>query len=318
MTKKRVGILRGGTGEHYHSSLQKGGDIISHVMEKLSHKYAPVDILIDKDHVWHCSGKPVTPSDLVHKVDVVWNLSHPSFSNILSSLSIPNIGASPFLGTLQTSRDMLKGFVKNIGLDMPRHIVLPVYQKDFDGAREKYAIKKAKQIFEKFGSPWIVKSFMSDSNMGPVRGREGSQRPSASNGMGIHLAKTFPELVNAIEDGVRHNKSILIEEFILGKTVSTHSLREWRGEDIYVFPPEDFSKKEKENLSSLARELHSHIGAEYYLKVDFILHPRGRAYVVGFSFLPDVKKNSHFSRACQSVGAKAHHVMEHILEKAKI
>jgi len=320
MTKKRVGILRGGTGEHYHSSLQKGGDIISHVMEKLSHKYAPVDILIDKDHVWHCSGKPVTPSDLVHKVDVVWNLSHPSFSNILSSLSIPNIGASPFLGTLQTSRDMLKGFVKNIGLDMPRHIVLPVYQKDFDGAREKYAIKKAKQIFEKFGSPWIVKSFMSDSNMGPVRGREGSQRPSASNGMGIHLAKTFPELVNAIEDGVKHEQSILIEEFIEGKIVSMHSMHKFRNQDIYTFPLGNlfggFSIGEKEMLTQIAKNLHNHVDAKHYLKSDFILTPRGKVYLLGIESHPNLKNDSHFSEVCESVGVKTEHAIEHILEHA--
>jgi len=312
--------LRGGTGEHYHSSLQKGGDIISHVMEKLSHKYAPVDILIDKDHVWHCSGKPVTPSDLVHKVDVVWNLSHPSFSNILSSLSIPNIGASPFLGTLQTSRDMLKGFVKNIGLDMPRHIVLPVYQKDFDGAREKYAIKKAKQIFEKFGSPWIVKSFMSDSNMGPVRGREGSQRPSASNGMGIHLAKTFPELVNAIEDGVKHEQSILIEEFIEGKIVSMHSMHKFRNQDIYTFPLGNlfggFSIGEKEMLTQIAKNLHNHVDAKHYLKSDFILTPRGKVYLLGIESHPNLKNDSHFSEVCESVGVKTEHAIEHILEHA--
>src|SRR3989344_7235530 len=128
VTKKRVGILRGGTGEHYHSSLQKGGDIISYLRENLSHKYAPVDILIDKDYIWHYAGKPVSPSDLAHKVDVVWNTSHPSFSNILNSLSIPNIGTSSFLGALQSNRDMLNGYVKNIGLNMPRHIVLPLYQ----------------------------------------------------------------------------------------------------------------------------------------------------------------------------------------------
>ena len=312
--------MRGGTGEHYHSSLQKGGDIISHVMEKLSHKYAPVDILIDKDHVWHCSGKPVTPSDLVHKVDVVWNLSHPSFSNILSSLSIPNIGASPFLGTLQTSRDMLKGFVKNIGLDMPRHIVLPVYQKDFDGAREKYAIKKAKQIFEKFGSPWIVKSFMSDSNMGPVRGREGSQRPSASNGMGIHLAKTFPELVNAIEDGVKHEQSILIEEFIEGKIVSMHSMHKFRNQDIYTFPLGNlfggFSIGEKEMLTQIAKNLHNHVDAKHYLKSDFILTPRGKVYLLGIESHPNLKNDSHFSEVCESVGVKTEHAIEHILEHA--
>ena len=305
-------------GDHYEFSLASGGDIISHITEHLSEKYKPVDIFIDKNYIWHASGIPINISDLAHKVDLIWNVAHPSQNGILNELGIPSVNTPVFPALLRDNHEMLTRHLRQIGVDVARKIVLPTYQADFDGPIQKYATQKAKEIHQKFSAPWIVKSYTEDADMGPVRGREGSQRPSASNGMGIHMAKTFPELVEAIEDGVRHNKSILIEEFILGKTVSTHSLREWRGEDIYVFPPEDFSKKEKENLSSLARELHSHIGAEYYLKVDFILHPRGRAYVVGFSFLPDVKKNSHFSRACQSVGAKAHHVMEHILEKAKI
>ena len=316
VTKKRVGILRGGTGEHYHSSLQKGGDIISYLRENLSHKYAPVDILIDKDYIWHYAGKPVSPSDLAHKVDVVWNTSHPSFSNILNSLSIPNIGTSSFLGALQSNRDMLNGYVKNIGLNMPRHIVLPLYQKDFDGPRERYAIKKAKQIFEKFGSPWIVKSFTQDANMGPVRGREGSQRPSASNGMGIHLAKAFPELVRAIEDGVEHEKSILVEEFIEGKIASVHSMLGFRNQDIYTFPLGNFSIGEKEMLTQIAKNLHNHVDAKHYLKSDFVLTPRGKVYLLGIESHPSLKEDSHFSQVCESVGVKTEHAIEHILEHA--
>jgi len=65
--KRRVGILRGGTGEHYASSLKKGGDIILYISENLSNKYKVVDILIDKDHIWHLGGLPISPSDLAHR-----------------------------------------------------------------------------------------------------------------------------------------------------------------------------------------------------------------------------------------------------------
>ena len=301
-TKKRIGILRGGTGRHYKSSLQKGGEIISHLSEKLGEKYKPVDVLIDRDHIWHVNGVPIVPGNLVHKIDMAWNLSHPSFSNILTSLAIPTVGSGSFLGALMNDREMFRKHIKDIGVAMPRHIVLPVYQKDFDGDREKYPIKKAKEIFDKFSSPWIVKSLTSDYDMG------------------IHIAKTFPALINAIEDGVARGHSIIIEEFISDKVASLHSVLGFRGEDIYTFPvvsiSGSFSSNEREKLSEIAKYLHKHIDAEHYLKSDFALNSRGKVYLLSVELHPDLKKDSHFHQVCESVGAKAHHVVEHILEGA--
>ena len=190
---------------------------------------------------------------------------------------------------------------------MPRSIVLPLYQKDFDGPVEKYPMKKAKEIFEKFSSPWIVKSFTEDSNMG------------------IHLAKTFPELLGAIEDGVMHKKSILVEEFISGKVASVHSVPNFRGKDIYTFPlsgsfgnlpaQAGFTPEEKENLYGLARNLHVHVGARHYLKSDFLVNREGKVYLLQIESTPDVRPESHFSQSCESIGAKSHYLIEHILEE---
>lgn len=301
-TKRRVGILRGGAGEHYESSLWNGGEIIAYIFENLSDKYKPVDILVDKDYIWHMNGLPITPSDLSHRVDVVWNTTHPSLSNILESLSIPNVGVSSFFSSVQNGREMLAEHMKSIGVSMPRHIILPLYQKDFDGPRERYAIKKAKAVFEKFGSPWIVRSFTPHSDMG------------------VHLAKTFNELVAAIEDGVKHETSILVEEFISGKIASVHSVAGFRGEDVYTFPPVsvfgNISPLEKEKLISLAKNLHNHIGAKHYSKSVFVLHPRDRVYLMHVDSIPNLKPNSPFSEVCESVGTKAYRIVEHILERA--
>ena len=302
---KKVGILRGGTGEHYKSSLQKGGDIIAHILEKLSDKYKPMDILIDKDYLWHINGLPIVASDLMHKVDIVWNLTHPSFSNILTSLSIPNVEAGSFASALENNSDMLREHIKKISLLMPRSIVLPVYQKDFDGPLEKYAIKKAKEVFNKFSSPWIVKSFTPDESMG------------------IHVAQTFGELAQAIEDGVNHNKSILIEEFISGKPAAVHSVAGFRGEEVYVLLPENlsieqaiFTSSEKERIITLAKDLHQHLNAKNYLKTDFILHPRRGFFITNIEFIPDLRSGSHLEKSCESIGAQTHDIVEHILEGA--
>lgn len=299
-TKIRVGILRGGTGENYTYSLRQGGDVISHIFENLSNKYKPIDILIDKDGVWHFGGMPSKPSDLVHKVDVVWNTSNSSLAITLNNFSIPNVGTGFFSETLGNNRDMLWEHMKGIGVNMPKHIILPLYQKDFDGEREKYAIKKAKEIFEKFGAPWVVKSFTPDSNMG------------------VHVAKTFPQLAEAIEDAVKHEKSILVEELIPGKNTSVHSVAGFRGEDVYNLTPieKSFSPSEKEKLSILARNLYEHFGATHYLKSDFVINPTRGIYLTGICFSPDLEKDSNFCKSCESVGAKVHHVIEHMLERA--
>src|SRR3989338_6696969 len=204
--KRRVGILRGGTGEHYASSLKKG-----------------VDILIDKDHIWHLGGLPISPSDLAHRVDIVWNTTHPSFSNILDSLSIPNIGISSFFHILENNKDTLRKHIKDLEISLPRQVV---------------SSKSARVVFEKFGSPWVVKSFS-----------------DGSNSLAVHLAHTFNELVARIEDGLKQGKSILVEEFIVGKVASVHSVPYFRGQEFYVFPPINvfgqLSFGEKEKLISL-------------------------------------------------------------------
>jgi D-alanine-D-alanine ligase-like ATP-grasp enzyme len=299
MEIKRVGIIRGGEGEHYMSSLLRGGDLISYVLHDLSDKYKIIDILIDKKGVWHAGGVPISPADLIRKIDVVWNMSrHPNISVILDDLAIPNIDASLFSKALLNNNEMLRTHIKSIGLQMPRSIVFPLYQEDFDGPKEKYAILKAKEVLHKFSAPWIVKSFTPDSNMG------------------IHLAKTFGELVDAIEDGVIHKKSILVEEFISGKIVSIHSLSQYRGENIYVFPLDNsfnvFSPIEKEKLTNLTKDLYQHINAKHYLKSDFVFHPRNGIFLTGIDLLPDFRKGSHFEKSCESVGAKMRHIFEHI------
>ncbi len=247
-----------------------------HITENLGEKYKPVDILIDKDYIWHVNGIPVNPSDLMHRVDVVWNTSHPSFSSILESLSIPNIGGGAFSSALDNSKEMLREHIKSIGLKIPRQIISP---------------KNAREVFEKFGSPWIIKTLNE-----------------------INLVKTFDELTEAING----KNNVIVEEFIAGKVASVHSVPMFRGQDLYTFPLGNsfgiFSTEEKETLSNTAKDLYKHIGVKHYLKSDFVLTPRNKVYLLQIEEIPDLKPNSHFSQVCESIGAKTHHVVEHILE----
>ena len=294
---RRVGILRGG--EHdYESSLYRGGNILSHIQESLSHKWKPYDILIDRRGVWHLRGLPIEPAALARQIDAVWSEAHPTYRETLRSFSIPTVGHGLFSHGLRESREMLKEHINKMeGIKMPRRIILPLYQEDIDGPRDKYAVSKAREIHSKFGAPWLVKSLSGNSLMAP------------------HVANTFPGLVDAIYDGVLHQTSIIAEELIPGREVTMHSLGSFRGQNPYIFTPNGLVREEKEKLISFAKSLHSHIGAEYYSKLDFILHPRFGIYLYDINFSPDFSPDSDFSRHCENVGAKPHHIIEHILER---
>ena len=297
MAQKRVGILRGGTGEDYTASLGAGADLISHIVENLADKYKIVDILVDKNGVWHINGIQTQPAELMHRVDVVWNTSNSNSSNILKQFSIPTICAVSFSNGIGNDRSLLERHIKDLGIRMPRHIVFPLYQPDFDGPQDKYADKKMQEVFQKFAGPWIVRSLTHDSNAA------------------VHVAKTLPELAQAIEDILVHRKSILVEELINGQNVPVHSLQGFRGEEVYTLPLLNLPIISKEKINDLAKKLHQHLGENTYMKSNFLLTPKGNIYLTGVSFHPNVKKTSHLSGALESVGAKMHHFVEHMIEK---
>lgn len=310
--KIRVGVLRGGDEEHFDLSLREGSEAFNFILENLAHKYTPVDIFIDKDGIWHARGVPVFLSDIPQKIDVVWNTAHNSLGQMLRNFNIPVFDAGHNSSFLGINNPVLQNHIKNMGGTMPRYILLPTFQEDFDGDKKLYAQIKAKEVFHKFGSPWVIKSFSKES------------------GVGIHVAKTFPELISAIEDMIDHSTgSILIEELVLGKAVSTHSLKGFRGEDYYNFPLLDiktdhlfalnhFSDKEKEDLFSFTKNLHKSLDNNtHYLKIDYVIKPNGKVYVTGTSFSPDFRQNSHLEKSVLAVGSKIHYVFEHILDNLK-
>jgi D-alanine-D-alanine ligase-like ATP-grasp enzyme len=302
--KKRIGILRGGEGDYYETSLKNGSDLLLHVYENLNKNFKVLDILVDSKGIWHFNGLPIMPADLFHKVDLVWNVSHPNFSQILKNFSIPFI-ESKFSILNKNNREILNHYIKNnVKVNMPRNVNLSVYEENLDGPPEEYAFKKAQEVFQKFTSPWIIKSNLTQ------------------------VVQTFPDLVNAILNSTNYQKSILVEESIPGKVFSTHSVSNFRNQDIYVFPPEGFhpNAAEKVELIELAKSLHKHLGQNHYLKSDFILKPKkfnqnnqgSQLYLTNLETIPNLYPDSQLSKSCQIVGAQTSHVLEAIIMSALV
>lgn len=140
MELKRLGVLRGGAGEYYDSSIERGGEVISFVLHRMPLKYKPIDILIDQDGLWHLGGIPILPSDLMRGVDLVWNASHPKYSDTLERFSIPHVSVPRSFHGLKESREKLREHLARVGIRTPRGIISD----------------EPLEVFEKISPPWLI------------------------------------------------------------------------------------------------------------------------------------------------------------------
>src|SRR3989338_2122657 len=120
--KINIAIIRGGIGREYDISLQSGARVLSAINRK---KYQPIDVLVDKEGVWHADGAPLDPSDLKYITDVVFNLLHGPYgedglmSQFLEDEGIPYIGSSPLGSRMAYNKAISKEKFKNLGIKTP-------------------------------------------------------------------------------------------------------------------------------------------------------------------------------------------------------
>ncbi len=305
--KIRIGILRTMDEDRMHH-FDQANSFLTYIEDNLFHKYKAVDIFVDKNNVWHCKGIPILPMDLHHKVDVIWNEYHSDLYQTLSGLNIPHITFNPFSYVLENNRDLLKEYLAKNNISTPRHMIIGAYQEDIDGDIDIFALKKAKQVFEKFGSPWIVKSLTDEKN-----------EP-------LHVIKTYPELIEIIKNYSLEKKNILIEELITGRSIETHSIADFRKHDLYhLISLEKKDKKyfktklnntDKNNLYKTIEDLHNLLGDNKYLKTEIILTPKGKMYLNHFKTTLHVKENKGLRETLKFLNIHLEEIIDQFVNKA--
>lgn len=328
----KVGVIRGGISGEYQVSLASGAQVLEHLRsDRMKDKYQAVDIFIDRDGIWHVGGIPTTMDKLIHKVDVIINALHGDYGEDgkvqqeLEQWKIPYTGSGPFASAIGYNKFLSKQEFSKLGIKTPRHILYPAYQEDFDGPRQEYATKKAKEVWERLPPPWIVK---------PLTG---------GSSMGVHVCKTFQDLANAFQVGVNEKVSVLVEEFIRGKEATVGVIDNFRGQDVYALPPIEiripktatffdnevkyngqsqeicpgnFTDEEKAELERLASLIHTGLDLSHYSRSDFIIHPKRGIYALEVNTLPGLTGESLMPKALNAVGASLPEFIEHIIKLA--
>ncbi|MFA6515242.1 MAG: D-alanine--D-alanine ligase [Candidatus Paceibacterota bacterium] len=329
----KVGVIRGGISGEYEVSLASGAQVLSHLRSDiLKDKYHAIDIFIDRDGVWHTNGIPTTIDKIARKVDVIVNALHGDYGEDgkvqqeLEQWNIPYTGSGPFASAIGYNKYLAKQEFEKLGIKTPKHILFPVYQDDFDGPKDRYAEKKAREVWEKMAPPWIVK---------PLTG---------GSSMGVHVCKTFQDLVDAFEEGMDQKVSVLVEEFIKGKEATVGVINNFRGKNVYTLPPIEiripktstffdndvkyngqsqeicpgnFTEEEKKELESLTALIHTGLNLSHYSRSDFIIHPKKGIYALEVNTLPGLTGESLMPKALTAVGSNLPEFIEHIIKLAR-
>jgi len=170
-----------------------------------------------------------------------------------------------------------------------------VQASDFMGDQ----IGTARDIFNTFPMPAIVKP------------------ASGGSSVGVTIARTHAELIQALLNAAEHGDTILIEEFIPGIEATAGVLEGFRGEELYALPPVEirpdagffdyeakykgkskeivpatFSEKIKLELQELSQKVHRALGLRHYSRSDFIISPRRGIYVLEANTLPGLTQES--------------------------
>lgn len=329
----RVGVIRGGISGEHEVSLLSGAQVLSHLRsEKLNDKYKAIDIFIDREGVWHINGIPTSIDRVVNKVDLILNALHGDYGEdgkiqqLLEEWKIPYTGSGPLASAIGYNKFLAKKEFEKLGIKTPKHIIFPAYQDDFDGPSIKYPERKAREVWESMSPPWIVK---------PVIG---------GSSLGIHVCKTFQELVDAFEEVMKEKAGVIVEEFIKGKEATVGVIDNFRNKDIYTLPPVEiripdtsiyfdkevkyngqsqeicpgnFSEEEKRELERLAATIHKGLDLNHYSRSDFIVNSEKGIYALEVNTLPGLTEESLMPKAIRAVGSSMPEFIEHIIKLAR-
>lgn len=339
---KKVGVIRGNLNNRTKSSLENGSRVISYLSDpKIRDFYKPIDIFIDQEEQWYLNGVLTKLNKIADQVDVAINTIYGDFGEdgkmgqILDELNIPYVGSDSITSALSYNKNSTKIALSNLKIKNPRHLLFPAYFKDLDSSqnesklkeqKKEYAINKARDVWSKLSPPWIIKPLVGGSSLGIV------------------VCNSLDDLIRAFMEGIEKGSSLIAEEYIKGQEGSIISINNFRGQEIYSFPPVEiilpkgkafcdnelknggqmkiicpgnFKVNQSREIEKIAKQIHKELNLKHYSKIDFIVNCNG-IYIIEVNTLAEYQDNSVLNKSLLSVGSNMIEFLLHSLNTTLI
>jgi len=318
MAKIRVGVLRGGPSTEHDVSLKTGENVLNFLPKD---KYEGVDIVLQKDGQCLFDNSPQPFQKANYFADVIFNALHGYFGEdgkvqqILNTLNLPYTGSGALSSSIAMNKVLSRDIFEKSGLKIPRAIVVK---------EDEPLDEAAGKIFRTMNPFWVAKP------------------ASGGSSIGVAIARNFPELVQALENAFRLDRTVIVEEYIKGREVTCGILENFRSEEHYALPvieivppparnffdyeckydgstreicPASLDFQLKKEIEDIARMAHKALGCASYSRADMIVSPRG-IYLLEINTLPGLTSESLVPKAAKAIGCEFPQLLEHIIDLA--
>jgi len=320
MQKIRVGVVYGGPSSEHEVSLETGKGML----ENLPDRYEPVGVFVDRDGSWSIDGQKISLDQLPQFVDVVLNAMHGEYGEDgrvqrdLEQFGIPYTGSGVAQSAMAFNKEVTKKLFKEKGIRTAAYVVLN---------QEDATDKRLSQVFRTELGPRVV--------VKPV---------CAGSSVGVSIAATYPELVEAVRKVFTMGfEQVIIEQYVTGREATCGVINDFRGESTYTLPPVEiippkengffdydakysgetqeicpanFTDEEKREIQEVSRIMHDELGLKHYSRSDFIVSPHG-VYALEVNTLPGMTPESLLPKPLAVVGCSYSEFLDHIVSLAR-
>lgn len=318
----RVAVLRGGPSSEYEVSLKTGEGVLKNLPEK----YQPIDVLIDKQGVWHVDGAPILPEKLLPRIDVAFLALHGEYGEDGTVQRFFETHNVAFTGSraLASALGMNKALSKDVFI---KHKIPTAHFRVVEKSKIASVEKEAIHLFKTFIQPCVVKPNDKGSSVG------------------VSVCHSAEEIKEALEKVFNISDKALVEECIKGKEATCGVLEYFRDQGLYALPPVEiipqkhqkffdfeskysgehgatercpgnFSREETSLMEHFAKEVHKAIGCKHYSRTDFMVHPKRGVFVLEVNTLPGLTPTSLIPKEMEAVGSSYSELLDHLLTLA--
>ncbi|GBF34959.1 D-alanine--D-alanine ligase [Desulfocucumis palustris] len=306
----KIGVLLGGRSAEREVSLRTGGAIYNALVNK---GYDAVKIDVAGDFVGQLKNENITLAFLA--------LHGPygedgTIQGLLEMLGIPYTGS----GVLSSAMCMNKIATKKIliyeGLPTPDFLVV-----DVNTCREKGMQTAVKEILGIISLPLVVKA------------------PTQGSTIGITFAKEAKDVAPALEEAFKYGREALVEKMIGGIEITSsvlgndnpvalplieivsatgvydYTAKYTAGLSDHIIPPR-IPAEIQETIKNLAVKTFKALGCRGLARVDFILDPEGKAYILEVNTIPGMTETSLYPDSARAAGIEFDDLAERLVNFA--
>lgn len=222
--------------------------------------------------------------------------------SILDSLDIPYSGCGMASSAVCMDKDLTKSILKSKDIRTGKWIVV------------RNLSEVLKEQVEDLGYPVVVKP------------------NSGGSSVATFICRTFEEVLHGVEEGLKVDSEVMLEEFIKGDEITvpildgevlptliikpvkggffdyTSKYEDGGAEEVII----EYEKKLQDEINTMALDTFRALKCEVYARVDFIIRD-GVPYILEINTLPGMTKNSLFPKSALGIGMDYRGLLDRII-----